>query len=86
MATGKSGIHYEDIAGFPASRVVPDDDPLLQFYRWFWREGDGWNGLHSAVNNGLKSTGRPGLWTFFDPVVRVPPRWGSGGNVDFLSH
>jgi len=86
VATGKSGIHYEDIAGFPASRVVPDDDPLLQFYRWFWREGDGWNGLHSAVNNGLKSTGRPGLWTFFDPVVRVPPLWGSGGNVDFLSH
>ncbi|HQH70144.1 MAG TPA: hypothetical protein PK166_17245, partial [Candidatus Hydrogenedentes bacterium] len=82
----KNGVAYANIEGFPASRVVPDDDELLQFYRWFWRKGDGWNGFHSAVNNGLKSTGRPDLWSYFDPAVRVPPLWGSGGNVDFLSH
>ncbi|MFO7973661.1 MAG: hypothetical protein R6V12_03415, partial [Candidatus Hydrogenedentota bacterium] len=81
----KSGVAYEKIDGFPESRVVPDDHELLQFYRWFWSKGDGWNGFHSAVNNGLKSTGRADLWSFFDPAVRVPPLWGSGGNVDFLS-
>lgn len=82
----KNGVSYSKIPGFPENRVLPDDDALLQFYRWFWREGDGWNPLHSAVNRGLKSTGRKGLWTFFDPAVRVPALWGSGGNVDFLSH
>jgi len=82
----KSGLRYGDIKGFPQDRVVPDDDDLLRFYRWFWREGDGWNALHSAINNGLKSTARKDLWTFFDPAVRVPALWGSGGNVDFISH
>ena len=85
-ATRKNGVSFAGIEGFPPSRVLPDDDDLLQFFRWFWREGDGWNGFHSAINNGLKSTGRSDLWTFFDPAVRVPALWGSGGNVDFLSH
>lgn len=84
-AVGKNGVSYTDIEGFPESRVVPDDHDLSEFYRWFWSKGDGWNGFHSAVNNGLKSTGRPDLWSFFDPAVRVPPLWGSGGNVDYLS-
>ncbi len=82
----KNGVSYSKLNGFPETRVLPDDYDLLQFYRWFWREGDGWNGLHSAVNQGLKSTARKNLWSFFDPAVRVPPLWGSGGNVDFLSH
>jgi len=86
IATQKNGVSYADMEGFPATRVIPDDYSPLQFYRWFWREGDGWNHFHTAVNNGLKSTGRGDLWTFFDPAVRVPPLWGSGGNVDFLSH
>ncbi len=83
---GKNGVSWTKLPGFPENRVVPDDDPLLRFYQWFWREGDGWNGLHSAVNEGLKSTDRKDLWSFFDPAVRVPALWGSGGGVDFLSH
>ena len=82
----KRGVDYGKIAGFPANRVIPDDDDLLKFSRWFWREGDGWNGFHSAMNDGLKSASRKDLWSFFDPAVRVPAQWGSGGNVDFLSH
>ncbi len=82
----KNGVPYSKISDFPANRVVPDDHEILQFYRWFWREGDGWNAVQSAVNEGLKSTGRDDLWTFFDPAVRVPSLWGSGGNVDFISH
>lgn len=84
--TGKNGVSFSTLEGFPANRVIPEDQDLLHFYRWFWREGDGWNGFHSAVNNGLKSTERKGLWSFFDPAVRVPALWGSGGNADFLSH
>lgn len=82
----KNGVSYTKLPDFPANRVVPDDHALLEFYRWFWREGDGWNGVHSAVNDGLKSTGRDDLWTFFDPAVRVPSLWGSGGSVDYISH
>ncbi|MCS6862485.1 MAG: hypothetical protein NZT92_19455, partial [Abditibacteriales bacterium] len=68
--------------------------PLLVFYRWFWKQGDGWNDLHTALHRGLKSTGRVGngrravpkdLWTWHDPAVRVASVWGSGGEVDVLS-
>lgn len=84
-AVSKGGIRYGKIADFPRDRIVADDDPILKFYRWFWKEGDGWNELHSQVDLGLKSTGREDLWTFFDPAVRVPSVWGSGGDVDIVS-
>ena len=69
----------------PKNRIVPDDHPLLTYYRWFWRQGDGWNKLHTLVTRGLKSTGRDDLWTWFDPAVRAPSIWGSGGEVDVIS-
>ncbi len=84
-AVGTDGVSYERLEGFPENRVVSDDDPLLVFYRWFWKNGDGWNSLHTRVHEGLKSTGRVDLWTFFDPAVRVPSVWGSGGEVDVVS-
>ncbi len=85
QALGKNGVHFSALSGFPRDRVVPDDHRVLAFYRWFWTEGDGWNQLHSKLHDGLKSTGRNNLWTFFDPAVRAPSVWGSGGSVDVLS-
>jgi len=85
QALSKAGVQYSEIEGFPKNRVVPDDDHILTFYRWFWKDGDGWNPLHTQVHKGLKSTGRNDLWTFFDPAVRVPSVWGSGGGVDVIS-
>lgn len=82
----KNGVQYGDIENFPANRVVPDDHELLQFYKWFWREGDGWNAVNTAMKNGFVNGGREDLWTFFDPAVRVPSLWGSGGRVDYISH
>ena len=84
-AVSKAGLEYSKIEGFPENRIIPDDDPILAFYRWFWKAGDGWNTLHTQVHKGLKSTGRKDLWTFFDPAVRVPDVWGSGGGVDVIS-
>jgi len=77
---------YQEIADFPADRVIPDDYPLYVFYRWFWKDGDGWNGLHTALHNGFKSAGRDDMWTFHDPAARCASVYGSGGEVDYLSH
>lgn len=84
-AVSKNGVSYSALPGFPAQRVIPDDHPILRFYSWFWKDGDGWNPLHTRLHEGLKSTGRTDLWTFFDPAVRAPSVWGSGGGVDVIS-
>ncbi len=77
---------YTTLKDFPADRVVPDDHPQLVFVRWWWSEGDGWNAAHSAVHRGMhRNSDRKDLWSFNDPVVRCPPLWGSGGDVDVLS-
>jgi hypothetical protein len=82
----RSGVDYHKLPDFPADRVVPDDHPILDYYRWFWTVGDGWNALHSALHRGVKASGRRDLWTFFDPAVRQPSISGAGGQVDVLSH
>lgn len=82
----RSGVDWTKLKDFPADRVLADDDPILKYYRWFWTVGDGWNGLHSALNKGIKTTGRRDLFTFFDPAVRQPSISGAGGTVDVISH
>jgi len=63
----------------PRTRVIEDDDPILEFYRWFWREGDGWNKLHASMLEGMADLRerQPGFWTFHDPAVRGPSLWGN---------
>jgi hypothetical protein len=84
--TTRSGIEWQKLKDFPVDRVIPEDHPLLKYYRWFWSVGDGWNGLHTALHEGLKKNARPGFRTFFDPAVRQPSLSGAGGNVDVISH
>lgn len=85
-AAGTHGVDYAKLADFPADRVIPDDHPLLTYYRWYWKQGDGWNGLNTAVDQGIKTAAkRPGLWTFHDPAVRTARVFGSGGSVDVIS-
>ncbi|MDD4872553.1 MAG: LamG domain-containing protein [Kiritimatiellae bacterium] len=85
QVNSKHGVNYKGISDFPADHIIPDNYPLLTYYRWFWKQGDGWNQIHSAVHRGLKSTGRTDIWTWFDPAVRVPSVYGSGGEVDMVS-
>ena len=84
----KQGVSYQHLPGFPEDRVIADDDPILSFLRWFWTVGDGWNLLHTRLDEGLKANlkSRDDFWTFYDPAVRVPSIGGSGGGVDVLSH
>ena len=83
---GKLPPPYHQIEGFPASSIIPDDHPLLVYYRWFWKEGDGMNALNGAMSDAFKEGAEnPKLVTMHDPAVRVPPVWGSGGKVDMLN-
>lgn len=79
------GVDYKRLPQFPPDRVIPDDHPLLVYYRWYWKEGDGWNGLNSALARGLRTGVRPDFWIWHDPAVRVAKVYGSGGQVDVLS-
>jgi len=83
--SGMHGVDYAKLPDFPADRVVSDDHPLYRYFQWYWKHGDGWNGLNTAVHRGLKSTGRKDVWTYHDPAVRVAKVFGSGGEVDVLS-
>jgi hypothetical protein len=80
----KNGVDWTKLKDFPKDRVIPDDHPLLRYYRWFWTVGDGWNALHTAVHKGIHSTGRDDVWTWFDPSIRAASVGGSGGEVDVL--
>ena len=76
--------------------IVPEDDPVLAYYRWFWHGGDGWPAYLSAIADGYRRAygsfedgselqNRRPFFTFHDPAVRCPPVWGSGGSVDCLN-
>lgn len=81
--TAKWGVDWTKMKDFPADRVIADDHPILKYLRWFWTVGDGWNGLHTSLHKGVKSSR---VWTFFDPAVRQPSISGAGGGVDVISH
>ncbi len=66
--------------------VVPTDDPVLAYYRWFWKGGDGWPGYSGGIAQEYhRQISRPDFLVFWDPAVRCPPIWGSGGAVDVLN-
>jgi hypothetical protein len=82
--TAKWGVDWTKLKDFPTDRMIADEHPILKYLRWFWTVGDGWNGLHTALHKGVKSSGK--VWTFFDPAVRQPSISGAGGGVDVISH
>ena len=66
--------------------VVPVDDPVLSYYRWFWKGGDGWPGYTGGIAGEYhRQIPRSDFSVFWDPAVRCPPVWGSGGAVDMLN-
>ena len=73
--------HYLDLPDFPASRVLDDDYPLLKYCKWYWRHGDGWNDYQTTAKRICdRRFGRKAM-AMYDPIVRVPPLWGSGGDM-----
>lgn len=82
----KSGVKYARLADFPASRIIPEDHPILAYYRWFWGGGDGYPGFLTQAWKGLKAEGTAPWKVVWDPAVRCPSKWGSGGAVDWIGH
>lgn len=65
--------------------IVPEDDPFLAYYRWFWSGGDGWpDFLRESIGAYVGAGVHDGFFSLWDPGVRCPPRWGSGGSADML--
>ena len=68
--------------------IVPEDDPLLRYFRWFWSGGDGALPYAAAGSKGFKrafaAMGRDDIKTFWAPAVRGGPRWHTKG-VDMIS-
>lgn len=77
-------IHYLQIPGLPVSRIIPDNNPYLVYYRWFWSNGDGWNPLFSIIADGYRKHLPSTFKSYFAPAVRQPPCRAVGGNADFL--
>ena len=76
------GPHFRTIPNFPKGRVVPDDYPLLEFYRWFWRKGDGWVDHYNDIIDEAHAYYGEDAMTFYAPAVRCPPLWrADSGNV-----
>ena len=76
--------------------IVPEDDPVLAWFRWFWSGGDGWPAYLSATygeyrrvmgryGDGSAQQRRHPFFSWWDPSARCPPRWSCGGDVDVLS-
>ena len=83
---GRQPPHWKTIRGFPADRVVDDDFPVLDFYAWTWRKGDGWNDWITAVANAATNEIGPGAVSMYDPSLRTPPMWGCVGDVSVFSN
>ncbi len=87
--SGKSPLPYVADSSFPWDRVISSKRKDYVFLRWFWLVGDGWNPLQSllsaTIHDTIKNAGHKNrFFTFYDPATRVPPLWGSGGNVDMI--
>ena len=87
--SGKSPLPYAADKTFPWDRVISSQRKDYVFLRWFWLTGDGWNDLQTLLSDVMHTTvknisHKKRFFTFYDPATRVPPLWGSGGNVDMI--
>ncbi|WP_395719094.1 LamG-like jellyroll fold domain-containing protein [Prosthecobacter sp.] len=78
---------WRKIAGFPADRVVPDDHPVLNYYRWFWSEGNGWKWFGDAWNRAYerRKQARPDTWLLQDHSVSQPAISGAHSTVRYIA-
>lgn len=80
-AEGRAAPHWSKLKDIPANRIVSKDHPLLKFYRWYWRDGQGYNQYCQMVLDIFKEKLGYTPFSMYDPSTRMPPLWGMVGNV-----
>lgn len=85
-ARSGGGVDWKALPDFPASREVPDDNPILKYYRWFWSGGNGWKGVNEAWYGGMdrRRQERSDVWTLHEPAVRQPSITGADVMCSFI--
>ena len=68
------------------SRIIPDDYPLLRFFRWVWRSGDGWRDYQRIAGEAYNAAASRRVVTQYDPLLRTPASRSSFPDVDYLNH
>ena len=79
--TDRMPQNHARINGFPVGRVIPHDYPIYDFYRWWWKRGDGWNEFNEQVSRIADETFGRKILSTYDPSTRVPPFRGAGGGA-----
>ena len=72
-------LDWHKLPGFPQNRMIPDDHPILQYYRWYWSEGNGWKSVNEAWNRAYerRKQDRSDTWIMHHPSVRQPSMAGA---------
>ncbi len=68
------------------SRIIPDDYPLLRFFRWVWQTGDGWKDYQRIAGDAYNKAATRRVVTQYDPLLRTPASRTSFPDVDYLNH
>ena len=84
-AGDRAAPHWSKVPGIPADRAIDENHPLLAYYRWFWKEGDGWGAFYEKAVRCFNEAFGHETFSMYDPSVRCPPLWGSGGPVTHIN-
>ena len=76
--------HWRTLRDFPADHVVPDDYPVLDFYRWCWREGDGWTRYCKEVADAFRRGVGHDVRGMYSPSLRTPALWNVLGDMSIV--
>ncbi len=79
-------VDWKKLPGFPTNRMIPDDHPILKYYRWLWSEGNGWKAVNEAWHRGYekRKQDRTDAWIMHHPSVRQPSNAGGFSSVKYI--
>jgi len=84
-AEKRAAPHWSKLKDLPADRVVDRDYPILSYYRWFWREGEGSTKYYKMALDIFREKLGYTPFSMYDPATREPPLWGLSGDVTHVN-
>ena len=76
-----SRLSRDALADLPVDGVVDEAYWPLRYLTWFWRRGDGWNEFQDWCAEVFRKKLGKNVFYMYDPIVRTPPLWDSGGGA-----